>query len=302
MGVYLDKSGTQYLWGKSKTKADALISLGKPYGSNLMSDVSGPAVFGISAYARLTKSGSTLYPTTSGYGVIWSNPDTAQGTEITIPLPSRGWAARVGEIADHLIIDSSGNVTWTLNIDAIFSYNGETINTPWVSSTGELSTGATVYYVKSKPVVETKTAITLPEFITTTRVDLSQFTDVSIIWWTYEAYALYQDLLSQIPEVSTMNLLEARSLISSVNKYILISFNPGVSEDESFSGTMLSQTVKYDDTTWTYPECSYTRSGYTFDKWCYRADGLGPTVSAGDVLQDTADVTLYALWTAASSE
>lgn len=81
-------------------------------------------------------------------------------TEVTIPLGTTE-LAKVGSVSDKSIIDTETRVVSKIrNIEKIDSYNGETITTDYISSTGELSTGATVYYVSANPTTETITTLT----------------------------------------------------------------------------------------------------------------------------------------------
>lgn len=92
-------------------------------------------------------------------GTIWVQIEegtTATEYEIyktqSIPTDLKGYVlAKVGDIADELKIYSNGDVSILKNIDKISNYNGETISTDYLSTTGELTTGATIYYVNNEP-------------------------------------------------------------------------------------------------------------------------------------------------------
>lgn len=56
----------------------------------------------------------------------------------------------IGDIKDTLTIQN-GKANINQKIDKISSYNGETITTTYISTTGELTTGATVYYELAEP-------------------------------------------------------------------------------------------------------------------------------------------------------
>ena len=56
----------------------------------------------------------------------------------------------IGDIKDTLTIQN-GKANINQKIDKISSYNGETITTNYISTTGELTTGATVYYELAEP-------------------------------------------------------------------------------------------------------------------------------------------------------
>lgn len=79
---------------------------------------------------------------------------------------------------DYIYADESGGTrTWKLfkATAKIDSYNGETINNAYKSTTGQLSTGATVYYVKDTPTITTITDDDLIEELET----LAGFTSTS---------------------------------------------------------------------------------------------------------------------------
>lgn len=63
---------------------------------------------------------------------------------ITLPVQLR----KIGTVADTYNL---GTGLYKKNIEVIESYNGETITTPYISTTGELSIGATVYYQLDTP-------------------------------------------------------------------------------------------------------------------------------------------------------
>ncbi len=64
---------------------------------------------------------------------------------------------------DILKIDGiNGTVTKIAYIGKIDSYDGEEISAPFISSTGTLSTGATVYYLLDEPVITQLSSITFP--------------------------------------------------------------------------------------------------------------------------------------------
>lgn len=77
-------------------------------------------------------------------------------TDIYLDEPLR----KIGSKADYIDFKTGKVIR---NIGVIDSYNGETISTEWMSTTGSLSVGATVYYVMDKQVEEN---ISLPELST----------------------------------------------------------------------------------------------------------------------------------------
>lgn len=60
---------------------------------------------------------------------------------------SNNYLARVNDVKDELWIKPNGGYGKTERIKHIASYNGETITTDYISSTGALTTGAEIYYV-----------------------------------------------------------------------------------------------------------------------------------------------------------
>lgn len=64
---------------------------------------------------------------------------------------------------DKLTIDSSGNASIKKNVGYIASYNGETVGDSYISSTGDLSTGAAVYYKLTSPTTISLSSITMPD-------------------------------------------------------------------------------------------------------------------------------------------
>ena len=83
------------------------------------------------------------------------------GKSITLPLSSLELASveNVRDVLFHNVLENSyynssltmGSYYKLSNIGKIASYSGETITTPYISTTGSLSTGATVYYQLSAP-------------------------------------------------------------------------------------------------------------------------------------------------------
>lgn len=63
---------------------------------------------------------------------------------------------------DELTINDSGNVSIEKNVGYIASYNGETVGDNYISTTGELSTGASVYYELTSPTTSSFGSITMP--------------------------------------------------------------------------------------------------------------------------------------------
>ena len=77
------------------------------------------------------------------------------GEEIKTITPSLKGNEIVGKEnnLDEFIIDKYGDCYLKKVFEKIDSYNGETITTDYISTTGELSTGATIYYVRNSPII-----------------------------------------------------------------------------------------------------------------------------------------------------
>lgn len=87
------------------------------------------------------------------YGQGGVNISISDGTNTTTKSFSLSGNEVVGKGSnlDEIIIDKSGNISLKKVFNKIDSYNGETITTDYISTTGGLDTGATVYYVRSTP-------------------------------------------------------------------------------------------------------------------------------------------------------
>ena len=81
-----------------------------------------------------------------------------QEQTVTLTLPTGMELCKIGNYKDEFV---KSNNTWKIpnKILKIASYNGETITTDYISTTGELSTGATVYYVGSEDYIITDTTL-----------------------------------------------------------------------------------------------------------------------------------------------
>ena len=94
-------------------------------------------------------------------------------TTTPIPLPSKGWAGGLPDgTADVLNIDSAGGYEWDSIVERIASYNDESVGNVYLSTTGQLTTGAEVYYKSASttesgyidlPEVPENATITIPE-------------------------------------------------------------------------------------------------------------------------------------------
>ena len=87
------------------------------------------------------------------YGTNWIYTAISNGTDTnyyTIPL-NNNEIAGIGDYKDELIVDKNGKCWLNKKTAKIDSYSGETITTNYMSTTGGLDTGATVYYVLDTP-------------------------------------------------------------------------------------------------------------------------------------------------------
>ena len=87
-----------------------------------------------------TVSNSTIQTVSGNINIVMVRGSNTQ--TLTLPLQQ--------ELLEGDLIDIR-NKYEIHNWEKIASYNGETINTEWISSTGSLSTGATVYYKLNEP-------------------------------------------------------------------------------------------------------------------------------------------------------
>lgn len=87
------------------------------------------------------------------YGTNWISTTISDGTNtknVSISLGNNEIVGK-GTVLDELIIDKDGNCWLNKKFTKINSYNGETIDTDYWSTTGGLDTGATIYYVSATP-------------------------------------------------------------------------------------------------------------------------------------------------------
>lgn len=83
-------------------------------------------------------------------------------TDLHIDLKGLYLASLPDGTHDELIINTFGHVVIKNNIARIESYNGESVGNNYISSTGELSTGAEVYYKINSPIITDLGLIELP--------------------------------------------------------------------------------------------------------------------------------------------
>lgn len=124
--------------------------ISRPVVSNYSGTVTTPSN---AKYVRLSCHNDDLnslqfYNTIGEIPLTISNSDNTQSQEFTIPCqqPMRS----IGNVRDEFI-KQDGVWYEKHNIGVIQSYNGETITTNYMSTTGELSTGAFVQYVLGTP-------------------------------------------------------------------------------------------------------------------------------------------------------
>ncbi|MBO7695920.1 MAG: hypothetical protein J6T10_25080 [Methanobrevibacter sp.] len=196
--------------------------------------------------------------------------------------------AKIGDYTDR-IFKSSGKWWLEKNIGKIASYNGETITSAYISTTGGLDTGATVYYVLATP--------------TTTEI-----TDTTLIGQLnkLEAISLLRGYIYIYPEIASSN----------ANPYIKLVYikdlNIVVDELQSFNELLLDQVpiqqvsgdfINVQDSS-NLPLKSFTPLGNATQDTnilTYKCDGMEtgdyyfvydntnyqftmPTISAGDIL------------------
>ena len=85
--------------------------------------------------------------------------------ESIVPIPLNGnFIGGIGDYLDELIVDKFGKCYLDKVITKIDSYNGETITTEYMSTTGGLDIGATIYYVTPSQLIDLNYTIDLKTF------------------------------------------------------------------------------------------------------------------------------------------
>lgn len=84
-------------------------------------------------------------------------------TQTTVTLPTLR-AIPGSDIRDTLAYIGGGQWQVTRRVGVIGSYAGESVSGAWTSSTGQLTTGAVVWYTLAAPTTETVTLGTLPSY------------------------------------------------------------------------------------------------------------------------------------------
>ena len=126
---------------------------------------------------------------------------------ITIPF-TNNYLAGINTTMDELIIDSEGHLSLNRKIDKIDSYNGETITTEYMSTTGALTTGATVIYVKDTPQLidlETTINMTLYNDVNNFTNDKEALMTITCIHDIKKTYELKNNKTTVLSETSTNN-------------------------------------------------------------------------------------------------
>lgn len=104
-------------------------------------------------------------------------------TTTPIPLPSKGWAGSLPDgTADVLTLDGAGKVEWELPVGHIASYAGETVGTPYLSTTGQLTTGAEVYHKLATPTTEERGYADMPAIPGTATVSIPELDDLGVTY------------------------------------------------------------------------------------------------------------------------
>ena len=128
-------------------------------------------------------------------------------SNITVPI-GNNFLAGIGTDLDELIVDKTGKVYINKKIDKIDSYNGETITTSYMSTTGSLTTGATVIYVKSEPELinlNSTVDMTLYEGVNTFSNNKSANMRVTCYHNIKKTYELKSNKTTTLSETSTNN-------------------------------------------------------------------------------------------------
>lgn len=126
---------------------------------------------------------------------------------VTVPI-GNNFIAGIGTDLDELIVDKTGKVYINKKIEKIDSYNGETITTSYMSTTGGLDTGATVIYVKSTPELinlNSTVDMTLYEGVNTFSNDKSANMRVTCYHNIKNTYELKSNKTTTLSETSTNN-------------------------------------------------------------------------------------------------
>lgn len=110
-------------------------------------------IYTISAQAPNPSYPQDVKVVTGDNEVVVSNSDNTQSQSYTLHLGSLE-LCKIGDYQD-VILGSKDNWKVVKKVGKIASYNGETITTDYISTTGGLDTGALVYYGLATPIEET---------------------------------------------------------------------------------------------------------------------------------------------------
>ena len=102
---------------------------------------------------------------------------------------------------DRLLVDSAGHKTIDNAVGHIASYNDETVGDIWLSNTGQLTTGADVYYKLATPQTIDLGYIDMPAIESGDAISVSAsiVPVIDVAWWCYEDItAIIEDLKAYI--------------------------------------------------------------------------------------------------------
>ena len=120
---------------------------------------------------------------------------------------------RIGNYKDKLIYDSLNERLYIeKNIGKIASYNGETITTDYISTTGGLDTGATIYYVLDNPQYIDLTPyvdIRLSKGIN--NISNSEDTNMELEYYNKSIDGMYNELSTRINNIDYIDISEKGS-------------------------------------------------------------------------------------------
>ena len=123
-------------------------------------------VVGVAATGKGKQDGaptpSTPVPLVAAEGALTASGRTGT-TPTTVTLPVLR-AIPGTDIRDTLMYIGNGQWQLTRRVGVIDSYAGESVGATWASSTGQLTTGAVVWYALATPATETVTLGTLPSY------------------------------------------------------------------------------------------------------------------------------------------
>lgn len=124
------------------------------------------------------------------------------GDDVTpIDLQGNELASLPDGTHDRLLVDSAGHVTIDNTIGHIASYNGETVGDVWISSTGQLTTGAEVFYKLATPETIDLGYIDPPTINESDVISVSAevVPVIDVAWWIYEDItAIIEDLKAYV--------------------------------------------------------------------------------------------------------